>query len=359
MSGRAQPASPGVRTAILKGGGELENLGDVMMRHQAEALIRRLGFTIAHRLGHGDLDSELPLEADSVDALFVLGSIQFSDAWPHPTLLERLERAIRVHRHFGRARVVFRPATWGAFRPEHASALGELIENATVLVRDRFSADCINRLLGRATARYCPDLAFGYPSADPELARPLLERTLDDPERPLLGIVPNQRCVEPGVTPLAHPQAYVDALARVRDHAIGRGFNVVGISHMLHTERDLALLRELGIVTVPAEDPAAVRSVVANLTLCVCSRYHGVISCLSHAIPVLALGWHHKYANLMHDMALDDYHVSVASLPQDLSPVIDALERHHEELRQTLARKVSAARDLIQQQTSALTAALC
>ena len=211
------------RRAILKGGGEIENLGDVMMRHVAEALISSLGFEIVHRVGHGEISADVIQSADSIDAIFVLGSIQYSDAWPQPTLLERLERSIRFHRHFRNAKVVFLPATWGAFERQHRNALATLVNGATVLVRDRFSAECINGLLDRQLADYCPDLAFLYPPATPEAARPWLERSLADPTKPLMGIIPSQRCVEPGITPLRRSEDYVDALARFRDYGVSRG----------------------------------------------------------------------------------------------------------------------------------------
>lgn len=345
------------RAAILKGGGELENLGDVMMRHEAEVLIDSLGFRIVERVGHGEISPEVARTA-GVEAIFVLGSIQYSDAWPQPTLVERLERSIRFHRHFPKAKVVFLPATWGAFESAHRDALARLVAGATVLVRDRFSADSINGLLGRLVAGYCPDLAFGYPEAPRELARPFLERVFQDPNRPLMGIIPNQRCVEPGVTPLRRPGDYTDALTQARDWAISRGFNVIGISHMLNTDRDLALMRDFGIVCLPTTDPATTRSLIANLTFCICSRYHGLISCLSHGTPVLAFGWHHKYRNLMTDMGLADYHVSVADLPRDLSPVQDALARHHRELRRSIADNVARTRQTIRTQTAPLSSAL-
>lgn len=354
---RTAPAFPR-RKAILKGGGELENLGDVMMRHEAEALIASLGFDIVHRVGHGEITPDVARGGDDIDAIFVLGSIQYSDAWPQPTLLERLERSIRFHRHFPRAKVVFLPATWGGFTPEHREALQSLVGGAIVFVRDRFSADCINGLLGRHVADYCPDLAFGYPTAAPGTARPLLERTLAHPAKPILGIVPNQRCVEPGVTPVRRPADYIEALVRVRDHAETRGFNVIAISHMLQTDRDLMLMRDLGITCVPVSDVAETRSLIANLALCVCSRYHGLISCLSHGVPVLALGWHHKYRNVMQDMGLADYHVSVADLPRDLSPILDAMHANRASLHRTIVDNVAAARRLIRTRTAALPEAL-
>lgn len=344
---RLRRPAPRGRRAILKGGGEAENIGDVMMRHVAETHIRSLGFETIYRVGHGDVPPEVARASGSIDAIFVLSSIQYSDAWPTPTLLERLERSIRFHRHFPHATVVFLPSTWGAFEPRHRDALAQLVAGATVLVRDRFSVDSINGLLGAAVAQYCPDLAFLYPAADASVARPLLESTVGDLAKPLLGIIPNQRCVEPGVTPLGRPEDYLDFLARLRDVAVGRGFHVVGISHMLNTDRDAALLQALGIPCITANDATLVRSAIANLTVCICSRYHGLISCLSQGTPVVALGWHHKYRNLMNDMELGTYHLSVAELPRDPAPLLDALYENRDELRRRIARNVAAAKELI------------
>jgi polysaccharide pyruvyl transferase WcaK-like protein len=329
-----------------------------MMRHEAEALIASLGFEIVHRVGHGAIAEELPEAAGPIDAIFVLGSIQYSDAWAQPTLLERLERSVRFHRHFPQAKVVFLPATWGAFAPEHRGALADLVGDATVLVRDSWSATCINDLLGHRVAQYCPDLAFGYPAATTEAARQLLRDAVDDPARPTMGIIANQRCIEPGVTPLRRPDDYLDALARVRDHAVRSGFNVVGISHMLNTDRDMALMRDLGVVCVPANDATLTRSLIANLAVCVCSRYHGLISCLSHSTPVLALGWHHKYRNLMQDFALADYHLSVADLPRDVSPLVDALIVKRHDLRHAISLSVARAQALVREQTAPLASVL-
>ena len=172
--------------------------------------------------------------------------------------------------------------------------------------------------------------------------------------KPLMGIIPNQRCVEQGVTPLRHPRDYLDFLEKSRDVALGRGFDVVGISHMMNTDRDAVLLRDLGIECITANNAEVIRSVIANLSLCVCSRYHGLISCLSHGVPVLALGWHHKYRNLMDDMELGIHHLSVADLPQDPVPHMDRLQRGDNKVRHTIAQNVAAARQLIGVKTEAL-----
>lgn len=353
---RFRPRPRRVRRAILKGGGELENVGDVMMRRVAEPLITSMGFEIAHRVGHGEITDDVARSAGTIDAIFVLGSIQYSDAWATPTLLERLERSLRFHKRFPDARVVFLPATWGAFGGEHRHALSALVNGATVLVRDTFSAEDINALLERPVAEYCPDLAFLYPQSTPDAARPFLDRLFGDASKPLLGIVPNHRCVEPGVTPLDRPADYIDALARIRDSAVDQGFNVVGISHMVDTDRDLALIRELDIPCIPATDVTTIRSAIASLDACVCSRYHGVISCLSHGTPVLALGWHHKYRNVMNDMALGEFHLPLTAPRGETAAVFQRLIDNRDALRRVVTTNVAAARNLVRTRTAALTA---
>lgn len=342
------------RRAILKGASEVENIGDVMMRHEAEKLITALGFKTVHRLGHGYNPADLPGEDNSIDAIFVLASILYTDSWATPTLLERLEKSIRFHQHFPKAKVVFLPSTWGVFEPQHKDALARLVGGTRVLVRDKFSAQSMNGLLDYPIAEYCPDLAFNYPTARAAVAHSLLERMFDDPTKPFMGIIPNQRCIEKGLTPLRRPEDYIEFLARSRDFAVSRGFNVLGISHMLNTDRDLGLIRELGIQCVPANDLTLIRSLIANLTICICSRYHGLVSCLSHGVPVLALGWHHKYRSLMNDMGLGEYHLSVAESHRDPSPLLDKLFGNRDELRQSIVRNVTAARQLIEAGTESL-----
>ena len=336
------------RTAILKGGGALDNAGDFMMRHVAIQLIRSLGFETIYLVNHAEVPEALSSLSNQIDAIFVLGSIQFSDAWPVPTLQERIERSIRFHRHFPKAKVVFLPATWGAFEYRHREALSELVSDAVVLVRDRFSVECINGLLGKPIAEYCPDLAFIYPTTSSQTATPILQKIFKDTNKPLLGIIPNMRCVQRDVTPLRDPLDYFAFLAQFRDLAEAQGFNVVGISHMLDTTCDSVLLKDLNIpCIVSGSKPDTIRAIIASLTLCVCSRYHGVISCMSHGIPTISLGWHHKYHNLMNDFDLGIHHLSVGELPLDPTPHFNRLNESKSEIRDKISSDVAKAKQLI------------
>lgn len=339
-------------TALLKGGSEKENIGDVMMRKVAQDILTSLGYKQIYTIGHWEDPAQIA-HNNQIDGLFVLGSIQFSDAWKSPSIADRLARAIWFHKHFPSARVVFLPATWGAFGDEHAQALAELSSNSVFLVRDEFSSDNITKTLGAPVATYCPDLAFLYPTSSPEIAKPLISTLFRDPSRPLFGIIPNIRCIEPKLTSRSKARSYIEYLMQTRDIAVDRGYNVIGISHMRNTDRDIRILRELGIQCLPTDDLDVIRSAIANLSAAICSRYHGVISCLSHGVPLVALGWHHKYRNLMNDMKLGSYFQSTHELPTDPNHLVGDLLSNAETLRISISRTVTATRYSLNQTLSA------
>ncbi len=64
-------------------------------------------------------------------------------------------------------------------------------------------------------------------------------------------------------------------------------------------------------------------------------------------------GRHYKYRNLMDDMGMGAHHVSAATLPR-IRPPLDDLFDNHEQVRETITRNVSAARQLIRVKIQAL-----
>ncbi|MDT8368845.1 MAG: polysaccharide pyruvyl transferase family protein [Longimicrobiales bacterium] len=72
-------------------------------------------------------------------------------------------------------------------------------------------------------------------------------------------------------------------------------------SRLRHRDRCLAVDDRFGPLT-----PQRLRGVVAASELVVTSRFHGMISALATATPVLVLGWSHKYREVMREFGLED-----------------------------------------------------
>jgi polysaccharide pyruvyl transferase WcaK-like protein len=83
-------------------------------------------------------------------------------------------------------------------------------------------------------------------------------------------------------------------------------------------EKDLLLAKDvnreysLDIGIIKEDDPLIVKGIIGQVQGIVTSRFHGLVSGLSQAIPSLCIGWSHKYKAL-----LEDYNVSEALINKD------------------------------------------
>jgi polysaccharide pyruvyl transferase WcaK-like protein len=50
-----------------------------------------------------------------------------------------------------------------------------------------------------------------------------------------------------------------------------------------------------------------VKSIISHLDLLIGSRFHALVGALSSHVPVVALGWSHKYVELLRDVGLEDF----------------------------------------------------
>lgn len=348
---RDRPTEVG-RRAVLSGATESQNLGDRLMSDAAHALLREMGFTHVQRVGHWDPPRSVRRDRKRVSALFDLGNVHYCTCWSRP-FEDCVKASLRIRRRLPHARTVFLPCGWGPYRTEQFAALRKLLTGAIAFARDRISLEYLAAAVPEGP-RFCPDLGLSCAEADPARGRATLRHLGIADEGPLLGLIPNQRCVEPGVTPLADPAAYHRLLEEVVRWSRERGVPVVGISHMLETERDTRLLEGLGIPVARSDDPAEVRSIIASLSLAVSSRYHGLVNCLIHGVPVISLGWQHKYRGLMDVFDLAEYDHPITEPPPDLRTRLDTLHTHRPALSRHIVAKLGEARNVIRREMSGL-----
>jgi Polysaccharide pyruvyl transferase len=62
-------------------------------------------------------------------------------------------------------------------------------------------------------------------------------------------------------------------------------------------------------------DPLEMRRCIGGARAVIASRFHGLKNALAQNVPVLSLGWSHKYTELMKVYGLSDYSVDVTSGP--------------------------------------------
>jgi hypothetical protein len=331
---------------ILRGSTETENIGDRLMSAVAGRLLRDMGVERTYRLAHVDRRYDSVPEPDRIGGLLDLGNVYYCDSWPQPVGV-RIRQSIKFNRAFRRATVVYLPCGWGPYRRQDAGLLERLTRDAIVFARDRISLDYLNDALGSERGRFCPDLALLCGPEEPRAGVETLRQLGVSIGEPLLGLIPNARCAEAGVTPLRDPSVYRGHLEYVVRWAGENGFQVVGISHMVDTDRDRRLLEGLGIPIVRSDSPPAIRSVIANLSAAVCSRYHGLVNCLVHGVPPLSLGWQHKYRGLMEHFGLLEFDQPLTGDRAELGARLASLTASRERLVEQIRGKLETSRSEI------------
>jgi hypothetical protein len=305
-----------------------------------------MGVERTYRLSHWERRYDSVPGPDEIEGLLDLGNVYYCDSWPQP-VSERIRRSIKFNRAFRRATVVYLPCGWGPYRREDHGLLEELTRDAIVFARDRISLEHLNETLGSEHGRFCPDLALLCGPEEPRAGAEMLRQLGVPIGEPLLGLIPNARCAEEGVTPISDPSVYRGHLEYVVRWARASGLPVVGISHMVDTDRDRRLLEGLGIPIVQSDSPPAIRSVIANLSAAVCSRYHGLINCLVHGVPPISLGWQHKYRGLMEHFDLLELDQPLTGERAELGARLESLTASRERLVEQIRARLEASRSEI------------
>jgi polysaccharide pyruvyl transferase WcaK-like protein len=75
--------------------------------------------------------------------------------------------------------------------------------------------------------------------------------------------------------------------------------------------------RKLGAelpVLDPRGDPRFARALIAQSTVFLASRFHSMIAALSQGVPVITVGWSHKYAEAAEPFGMEQYTLNYSQL---------------------------------------------
>lgn len=90
------------------------------------------------------------------------------------------------------------------------------------------------------------------------------------------------------------------------------------------------------------------KGVLASCDVIVSARYHSIVAALSLGIPVIAIGWHHKYESVMGLFAQEKYVFSVNDLRlEELMISFDELWENREKIRDQIKQSFPAVRESV------------
>jgi polysaccharide pyruvyl transferase WcaK-like protein len=201
--------------------------------------------------------------------------------------------------------VILLPQAFGPFEtPIIRSAIREIIDNATLIfARDTESFNYLREQSASSKSiRQAPDMTLFYPKKQTPKAKK---------RAGAVGIVPNIRLLDRGKELWGN--RYFDLLTGIISHLLRQGVPVELLVHddsgqdlkLAERVRDRAGSRQVPIIR--EENPLLIKKRISEYQLIIGSRYHSLTAALSSEVPVIALGWAHKYKSLMEEFDLRDY----------------------------------------------------
>ena len=249
-----------------------------------------------------------------VDVILDASGFAFSDQWG-PGKAEKMAMLCHRWRASGK-RIILLPQAFGPFRNLRTrDATAAILQNSDlVFARDERSFD---ELIGihadPAKVRLAPDFTNLLEALPRQDATYLAGRSC---------VIPNTRMIDK--TADGTSDAYLEFLVQVISGLVDRDEKPFLLIHE-KTDRPLAdQLRALVVErltidldVVSRSSALELKAIIGSCRLVIGSRFHGLVSALSQAVPCIATGWSHKYTELFRDYGIEDHVVPVTPTAEE------------------------------------------
>lgn len=163
----------------------------------------------------------------------------------------------------------------------------------------------------------CADSAFLFEAVPSEKAAEILNAhgTVD---KTLVGIAPNIRIYE-RCDGIGSANTYEVLLTKIIDYIIDE-FDakvvLIPFEYKIDGYDDRLIINEIlmnikkqnSVFAIDKEYSAAeLKAIIGQLDLLLASRFHSVVASASMRVPVVVIGWAHKYVELMKELGLEEY----------------------------------------------------
>lgn len=261
-----------------------------------------------------------------IDAIFDASGFAYSDQWGGRAL-ELMGKRSRKWKKSDK-KVILLPQALGPFRGKKSAELFKrMVEYCDVIyARDNVSYGyCREVIDDLERIQLAPDITIpmGIQTSGSRLSSP----------SPDIWIVPNARMVDKQA--VASQQDYVAAMAGIITECHRLGHSCGFLVH--EGNDDLVLAQEVvegggisfsDVPIVRFHDPLEAKAALGNCRLVVGARFHALVSALSQGIPSFALGWSHKYQELLSSFGFSEGILSVEGLLKgdDLARISEYME---------------------------------
>jgi len=202
--------------------------------------------------------------------------------------------------------VIMLPQAFGPFNYEISTHIAKIITSSDLIfARDKVSKNNLIRVAEQDLGNIflAPDITISSGRTDKKL--------LNSSSDKKIAIVPNKRMLDRSSD--FWKENYIDYLSDIISTSQDYQVNVELVVHDSSGD-DLAVARELsskfGISIIELDDPFILKTILSDYLFVVGSRYHALVAALSNSTPVIALGWSHKYDELLTDFEVSEFLVT-------------------------------------------------
>lgn len=310
------------------------------------ALIRRIMAAI-----------KMPRIRYKAGAVIDIGGYQFGDPWGANYARNKAGQVKQWIRS-GQP-VFFLPQAWGPFSSAPIrKATTSIINTATLsFARDKKSLQELQKLVGtnHPKVRLAHDIAWNFKGEELSAGSRLMKEAGLAPKGDMLTV-----CLIPNLQVFKRSKGdgpqneYILSLRDIVTHLCRvHNAQVVILKHQFvddpskNNDRTLcsyvlsSLDASLPVVNLDkALSAAQVKSIIGNCDLSLSSRYHALIAAMSQGVPSAAIGWSHKYDELMADIGLGSNVISLSKTKKDVLQDVDAIVERMAQAREVLKSTV-------------------
>ena len=255
-----------------------------------------------------------------IDVVLDGSGFAFGDQWGARKAGIRLADQVKDWKAQGK-KVIMLPQALGPFTDPELVAKMKTITRYTDLIfaRDKISYDYITALAAKTdNIRLKPDFTNLIKGAVPNSFKP---------ENSEVAIIPNSKMIE--TADKKDGEAYMTLLQRLITMTQKAGKKPFFLIHESQSDGQIAdatnKALEKKIPVIHEENPLYVKGIIGASQAVITSRFHGLVSCLSQAVPCLSTGWSHKYEMLLQDYAYPEALLDVHSDDETLQQKIDMI----------------------------------
>jgi colanic acid/amylovoran biosynthesis protein len=244
------------------------------------------------------------LTESEIDVVLDCSGYAFSDRWGARKASAKLGNHIVRWKKQGK-KVIMLPQAFGPFTdPDLAKVMKHIVTYADLIyARDPVSFQYLKQLgAGTNNIGCAPDFT--------NLIQGIVPDNFDASTYEVAIIVNNKMVT---AHEFNEDEAYVNLMVRIIEEIKNLNRNPFFLVHEVQKDINVTESIQQKLTTklpvIIESNPLYIKGIISKSTAVVTSRFHGLVSSLSQAIPCLATSWSHKY-----EMLLEDYNYSEALL---------------------------------------------